>query len=509
MPPEAVSSPDNSRESEAGAGWVCQRPGTFDELLPERVADFSWRRPRVLWRSRNDVLARLFGDPSNDIRRRCVAALRDRGAPAAFTVHRADPEFSFALLGDTGEGDRSQYAVVPPLLNAAGDTDFMVIVSDVVYPTGDSAQYPDKFFRPYKDYPAPIYAVPGNHDWYDGLRGFLHVFCDLDADCAPPPWRGPLSFLPRMLWRGPGEVDGAALADARGRYRGAPGQRCVQPGPYWAIDAPSLRVVAVDTGIDGVVDRDQGRWLREVSAGPKPKLLVTGKPLYVDDEHHPGEIEGGGTIDDVVRDPAHHYVAAIGGDVHNYQRYPLRTEDGRTIQYIVSGGGGAFMHATHTIPRTRVVDEDDFRCYPLRGDSLSRYSKLYGRWLRLPRLFELTPAEAAAAVEHRLGIRSGRGYTDSEGGAPVPSRRARLVAAMLGVPRDGRHRPGRLRFPVRKLPQRFRSELADWDDPPFFKSFLRLDVTGSSLRIRCHAATGCGDQETAPPCEDEVTIPLR
>jgi hypothetical protein len=162
------------------------------------------------------------------------------------------------------------------------------------------------------------------------------------------------------------------------------------------------------------------------------------------------------------------------------------------------------MHATHTIPRTRVVEEDRFRCYPLRGDSLSRYSKLYGRWLRLPKLFELTPEEATAAVRRRLGITPARGYQ-----SPDPSFRARFVAALLGVPRGGRHRPRFLRAPVHKLPQRFRSELADWDDPPFFKSFLRVDVTESQLRIRCHAATGCGDQETNPPCEDEVAIPLR
>ncbi|MGH3241743.1 MAG: metallophosphoesterase, partial [Spirillospora sp.] len=158
MSAEEPPGPENSRDSEAGAGWVCGKPGTFNDLLPERVTDFSWRRPRVLWRSRNDVIARWFGDPSNAIRRRCVAALRERGTPAAFTVHRADPEFSFVLLGDTGEGDRSQYAVVPPLLHAAGDTDFMIIASDVIYPSGDAAQYPDKFFLPYKDYPAPIYA---------------------------------------------------------------------------------------------------------------------------------------------------------------------------------------------------------------------------------------------------------------------------------------------------------------------------------------------------------------
>ncbi|MCQ0014369.1 metallophosphoesterase family protein [Actinomadura madurae] len=313
------------------------------------------------------------------------------GHAAAFTVHRSAPEFSFALLGDTGEGDRSQYAVVPPLLHAAAGTDFMIIASDVIYPTGDAGEYPEKLFRPYKDYPAPIFAVPGNHDWYDGLRGFLHVFCDLDADCSPPPWRGPLSFIPRLLWRHSGTVDPDALAEARRTYRGAPGQQGAQPGPYWAIDTPSLRVVGIDTGITGALDREQARWLREVSGGPKPKLLVTGKPLYVDDERRPGRVEGGGTVDEIVRDPAHNYVAAIGGDIHNYQRYPVRTADGRTIQYIVAGGGGAFMHATHTIPRTRVVEENEFRCYPLRGDSLSRYSKLYGRWLRLPKLFELTP----------------------------------------------------------------------------------------------------------------------
>ncbi|BFO17726.1 hypothetical protein SHKM778_41140 [Streptomyces sp. KM77-8] len=75
-----------------------------------------------------------------------------------------------------------------------------------------------------------------------------------------------------------------------------------------------------------------------------------GLALYVDGAHHPCPIEGGGTVDDIVRDPAHHYVAAIGGDIHNYQRYPVRLDDGRTLQYVVAGGGGAFTHATHTIP---------------------------------------------------------------------------------------------------------------------------------------------------------------
>ncbi|WP_026413531.1 metallophosphoesterase family protein [Actinomadura oligospora] len=494
---------ENSRTSEAGAGWVCGRPGTFSRLMPEHVRAFSWRRPTVLWRSRNDVVARWWGDPSNELRKRAVAALSERrGAPASLTMHRPESEFSFVVMGDTGEGDRSQYAVVPPLLSVGADTDFLVIASDVIYPTGDAGGYEDKFFRPYAGYPGPIYAVPGNHDWYDGLRGFLNVFCQFDMDCTPS-WNGRFSWLARRFWRKSGQVDAASLAEIRSRYRGAAGQRAVQPAPYWAIDTPGLRIIGIDTGILGGVDDEQGRWLKGVSAGPKPKLLVTGKPLVVEDMSHPCAIEGGGTVDAIVRDPANNYVAAIGGDIHRYERYPVKVGD-RTVQYVVSGGGGAFMHATHIIPKTTLVDEPDFRCYPLRGDSLSRYSHLYGRWFRMPWLFDLTPREATAAVEKRLGIRAGRVYEDEE-----VSLRARFVAALLGVPRGRWRGPGKPpRLPVKRLPQRFRSEMADWDSPPFFKSFLRLDVTEGELRVRCYAVTGCGDHENDPPIEDEFVIPL-
>src|SRR5262249_62309579 len=129
--------------------------------------------------------------------------------------------------------------------------------------------------------------------------------------------------------------------------------------------------VGVDTGIIGNLDADQGDWLKRVSAGPKPKILVTGKPLVVNDGRDPGRIAGRDfTVDDVIRDPANNYVAAIGGDTHNYQHYPIRVGD-RTIHYVVNGGGGAFMHATHTIPKASVegVSEDDFKCYPTRAAS--------------------------------------------------------------------------------------------------------------------------------------------
>jgi hypothetical protein len=120
--------PTSSRDSVAGAGWQCEA-GAFEQLLPKRTRPFSWLSPVPLWQSRNDRLARRFGDPTNDRRRAWM------------------------------KGDASQYAVVPPLLAQGADTDFLFICSDVIYPAGGVDAYRDKFFRAYRDYPGPIYAV--------------------------------------------------------------------------------------------------------------------------------------------------------------------------------------------------------------------------------------------------------------------------------------------------------------------------------------------------------------
>ncbi|MGV9993566.1 metallophosphoesterase family protein [Streptomyces sp. NPDC003374] len=497
---------ESSRDTVAGAGWSAAGPGAYRQLLPERVQKLSWLDPRTLWAARNGVLASWFGDPTGEMRARWVARRAAAGAPADKVIRRDEADrFSFMVVGDTGEGGESQYAVVPGFLKAGRGTSFAVIASDVIYPVGSTDDYGAKFFRPYQDYPAPIYAVPGNHDWYEDLHGFMRVFCGDPPPPAPGPAPRPLgrAWWRRLLWHRPRPADEQRLARAR-KLRPAPAQQAGQPGPYWAIDAGPVRIVGIDTGLLGTVDAEQGAWLREVSRGPRPKILITGSPLYVDGEHHPCAIEGGGTVDDVVRDPAHHYVAAIGGDIHNYQRYPVDV-DGRTVQYVVSGGGGAFMHATHTIPRVSVagVTESGFRCYPLRGDSLAFYSRLYGHRLRLRRLFTLTEAEAMAVVAERLGIPPVR-----TPGAPVRvTRRMRLVATLLGTGRRPESRT-RFRLPVRKIYTRLFSPGSATYRPPFFKSFLRLDVGPEAIRVRCFAATGGLAQETDPPVEDEVTIPL-
>ncbi len=473
--------------------------------MPRQVEKLSWLNPKTLWAARNGVLASWFGDPTGRTRARWVEQRQAAGAPADMVIRREDPDrFSFMVIGDTGEGDDPQYAVVPGFLKMSQDTRFAVVASDVIYPVGATGDYGTKFFRPYRDYQVPIYAIPGNHDWYEDLDGFMRVFCNA-APLAPALAPRPLTRarLRSLLWHKPRTPDARRLTDAR-KLRSASTQQALQPGPYWAIDAGPVRIVGIDTGLLGAIDAEQGRWLREVSRGPRPKILITGSPLYVDGEHHPCAIEGGGTVDGIVRDPEHHYVAAIGGDIHNYQRYPVKV-DGRTIQYVVSGGGGAFMHATHTVPRVSIanVTEKDFRCYPLRGDSLAFYSRLYGHRLRLRRFFTLTEAEATAVIAERLGIPPARAQ-----GAPARlTWRIRLVASLLGA--GGRpDRTSRFRLPVRKIYTQLFSPSSATYSPPFFKSFLRLDVSPEAVRLRCFAATGNLREELDPPVEDEVTIPL-
>lgn len=475
----------SSRTDREAAGWRDDGRKHFDarweELLTQRRrtrwGNFTWISPRPLLASINDQVAKGLDDLINSMRPRWVAQVRgDAHVTENFLVEEgggSDGRLSFLILGDPGEQDASQYAVVAPLLKVGGEAGFMVIASDVIYPAGDINDYVDGFYLPYRDFAGRIYGIPGNHDWYDGLNGFMYHFCG--AGPLPPikyraggyTWK---ERLARALWRKPSPPDLPALLRARGeRHAQAVGGDgddgdgsgpVVQPGPYFAIDTPELLVVCIDTGITGKLDREQGEWLQRISCRPKAKLLVTGKPIYVDGEYRPGEIDWGSdageaheTVDGIVCEPAHRYVGVIGGDVHNYQRYrvtrnlppqPCNEEGGERAQwvgsdagpgearrpdvalsaggqtgaersemhYFVCGGGGAYMSATHRFGRvdlnrenetrlpagTEPITESEFRCYPLRGDSLARLTRRFAPMLGLALIVAIAVVALAAVA---------------------------------------------------------------------------------------------------------------
>ena len=497
-PQGAAEMAASSRTSRTAAGWGCH-VGEFRNLLTHGGAPLSWAHPELLFRARNDWLARSLGDPTNGERRRWMAGQLARHGDPDFTVRdfASQPSISFLVLADTGEGDASQYCVLPGLLKEAEGTAFMFINGDVVYPSGDAADYKDRFYRPYKDFPGPIYAIPGNHDWYDGLNGFMRHFCDARASDKPGRsedtgalWQ---RVLRKLVWRHPSGISDGKIEQMRA-LRPGPEQRQRQPGSYFAIDTGPLLLLAIDTGVLGDIDRDQAEWLRRLSSSvPKPKILLTAKPLYAEGTHHPGAIEDSGeTVDDIVRAPGNRYIAAIGGDIHHYERYPVCLEDGRVIQYIVNGGGGAGMQGTHTIPRIDLpgVREEDFRCYPLRGDSLSRVSEMYQRRLRfLLGKLAIPPDQAAALMSEHLGVPP----TRPPGDVVVTPQSRRAFRTVIPKGR-------RLPAPVRE----YLAQFLDWNDPPMFKSFLRIDASSEEIEVRCFAATGCRKHEVDPPVEDMV-----
>jgi hypothetical protein len=496
----------SSRTSREAAGWLCAAKADPTSLYRpgHERAQFSWISSRPLWESRNDKIARWIGDSTDDERKRWVEAQRRKGVDRDLTVtHFEDKdEVSFLVLGDPGEGDDSQYQVLRPLRAKQEGIDFTYILSDVIYPAGDAFEYHDKFYWPYRDLPGPIYAIPGNHDWSDGLHGFMTQLCGADPDLRPPQRRAKSRWTRAFLdltWREPSETAQEELEEMR-KLRPEPSG---QPAPYFAIELKELVLVGLDTGIQAGIDDEQGAWLREVSKLPKDKVLMTGKPLVVDASRKPCWISGSeDTVNAIVEDPAHRYIAVIAGDIHNFQRYPVRHGDGRVVQHIVSGAAGAYTKATHKIPRATMeacgCEEADFRCYPRRGDSLSAYSILLDRKARktfkIPLNVAISHDVAPAVMALRLDNVDPARAEDR--GKEVPAdvwRRAKIVfplseAGILG--------PFNTYF----------SEFLDWNDPdpPLFKSFLRVDTRPGEVEIRCFAATGCEEHADNPPLEDWI-----
>ena len=92
-------------------------------------------------------------------------------------------DFSFLVIGDPGEGDASQYSLISRYLKLGlrDDVKFLVISSDVIYPAGSMHDYEANFYLPFQGFAKPIYAIPGNHDWYDALEGFNANFLEPKA----------------------------------------------------------------------------------------------------------------------------------------------------------------------------------------------------------------------------------------------------------------------------------------------------------------------------------------
>lgn len=93
------------------------------------------------------------------------------GAAKMKTITAAG-QIVFHCVGDTGstKSPTTQNLVSDKMVadfseaNAADVPSFFYHLGDVVYYFGEAAYYYDQFYEPFREYPAPILGIPGNHD---------------------------------------------------------------------------------------------------------------------------------------------------------------------------------------------------------------------------------------------------------------------------------------------------------------------------------------------------------
>jgi len=283
----------------------------------------------------------------------------------------ADDELWLDYTADTGDGFHATYAVayslgreqiivkgVPGHLPRG---QVLVLGGDEVYPTPSQVEYEDRFRGPFEAAlpdVAPgqsrptMYALPGNHDWYDGLTAFLRVFTGARTTIGGWVTRQKRSYfaikLPQNWWLFAVDAQqGVHIDDPQLEYfhriineSMADGDRIIlcTPEPAWVQgDRDQDAYRATDYFLRKVVEpAGQEEWLREAYRGqyvpPSKRLTV---PLMLSgDWHHYSRYE---------RDDAH---AAVEPDRQ---------------QFVTCGGGGAYLLGTQYLPRTITTPPRDLR----------------------------------------------------------------------------------------------------------------------------------------------------
>jgi len=318
------------------------------------------------------------------------AVVRDglaREDASGFEVHPAgvgDEPFSFLVIGDTGEGDASQHVLRDQLIKAADQEDvrFVVISSDVVYPTGAMRDYELRFWLPFKGVTKPVFAIPGNHDWYDALEAFVATFFEPRA--ARAAMRARIEVDNRLTGTTDETVERLIAEAARLRREyGVP--TGYQQGPFFQLQTEAFALIAVDTGVLKQVDEEQLTWLRAAldRADGKVVLALLGHPPLAGGLDQTRDNEPFAAITRLLRE--HHVHVVMAGDTHDleYYRQPV-TDDGKpgAVHYFVNGGGGAYQSFGTALAWPAQPPTAVWAFYPTRSDVASKINQWTPLWKR-------------------------------------------------------------------------------------------------------------------------------
>ncbi len=232
----------------------------------------------------------------------------------------------FDYLADTGDGWESTYAmaclVAQPWIEVGHRRlphgAFLLLGGDEVYPSASKEDYRDRLVGPLEaalpaDAPRRhLFAIPGNHDWYDGLVSFSRLF-------------------------------------TQGRTLGCWQTR--QKRSYFALQLPQRWWLwAVDVHLESDIDVGQLNYFRWVANSLRHGdgiILASAEPdwLYRDIKDPMAESNLAVLEEKIIAPRGAEVYVWLAGDMHHYRRH----EDARDSRYqrITSGGGGAYLSATH------------------------------------------------------------------------------------------------------------------------------------------------------------------
>lgn len=247
----------------------------------------------------------------------------------------------FHMVGDTGSVRKpeAQQGVIDDMIKQFDEDErpsFLYHLGDLVYHYGEAGQYANQFFGPYENYPAPIFAIAGNHDSdvnpdseaYQSLDAFTKVFCDTE---------------PKKI----------AFSNNSRR------KSMVQPNVYWALDTPVATIIGLHSNVPkyGIITPGQRAWfLNELRTADIKKMLIVcvHHAPFTADTNHGSSLYMINFLESAYQEAGIKPDIVFSGHVHNYQRFVKQYPDGKIIPYIVAGGGG--FDELHNI-----ADSDDTR----------------------------------------------------------------------------------------------------------------------------------------------------
>ncbi|MBL7260981.1 metallophosphoesterase [Actinoplanes sp. LDG1-01] len=250
-----------------------------------------------------------------------------------------DGELWLDYVADLGDGFDATYSVAYLLAQPSLEVDgaalprgrLLLMGGDQVYPLASGDGYESRMKGPYRaalpeppaGVPQPtLFALPGNHDWYDGLTAFIRLF-------------------------------------ARRKDGHIGGWRTEQRRSYFAVKLPAnWWLFAIDEQFGAYIDDPQLQYFEQAArhVGPEDRvILMTPSPKWVKSVDSPEEYDA---IDYFIRkilDPRGATTRVlVSGDLHHYARY---SDPGREL--ITCGGGGAYLVGTQQLPDELIVPQPD------------------------------------------------------------------------------------------------------------------------------------------------------